>query len=78
MSSMSNSSLVDEGAVAEKETVFCRFVDALTEGCCSICKHPGGSSRVACPDVYGQSVLAGPTKNRGTDDHHRPYTKVRM
>ena len=51
-SSMSSSSFINTGAAAEVEAVFDCFVNAWTDGCCSICKEPGGFSRVACPEVY--------------------------
>ena len=51
-SSMSSSSFVDAGAVAEVEAVFDCFANARTDGRCSIHKGPGGFLRVACPEVY--------------------------
>ena len=49
---MSSSLFINTGAAAEVEAVFDCFVDARTDGCCSIRKEPGGFSRVACPEVY--------------------------
>jgi hypothetical protein len=51
---MSNSSLVDIEAIAEVEVAFDCFVDALTDGRCSIRKELGGFSRVACPATYNK------------------------
>ena len=49
---MSSSSFVNTGAAVEVEAVFDCFVDARTDGRCSIHKELGGFLRVACPEVY--------------------------
>ena len=51
---MSSSSLVKMEVEVEVEAAFNCFVDALTDGRCSIRRDPGGVSRFACPAVYGR------------------------
>ena len=43
---------VEAEVEVEVEAAFVCFVEALTDGRCSIQKAPGGFSRVACPAVY--------------------------